>query len=324
MSILVYLENWDGKFKKSSFELVSYAKAMANKSDGEVIALSIGDVAENELQEISKYGACKVLSAQGDLYKTVDNAVYSKTISAAAKSKNCSIVVMGNNNTGKGLAPRVAVRLKAGLVSGATALPTSLNPFQVQKNVFSGKAHGVQQVNTENKVITLAQNSYMLLENELPFAHEVFDAGIGAEELKTKVMSVDKVTDKLLLNDADIVVSAGRGMKAAENWGPVEELAQVLGAATACSRPVSDEGWRGHEEHVGQTGKVIAPNLYFAFGISGAIQHLAGVSSSKVIVAVNTDAEAPIFGAADYGIIGDLKEVLPKLVEAAKSFKASM
>ncbi|NPD44125.1 MULTISPECIES: electron transfer flavoprotein subunit alpha/FixB family protein [unclassified Lentimicrobium] len=324
MSILVYLENWDGKFKKSSFELVSYAKAMAEKTGGDVTVLSIGDVSETELQELSKYGASKILSAKGDIYKSLDNAVYSKTISAAAQTQDCKIIVMANNNTGKGIAPRVAVRLKAGLVSGATALPLSIEPFQVQKNVFSGKAQGVQQVNTRNKVITLAQNSFMLMENELPFAHEVFDAGIGAEELKTELMSVDKVTDKLLLSDADIVVSAGRGMKAPENWGPVEELAQVLGAATACSRPVSDEGWRGHEEHVGQTGKVIAPNLYFAFGISGAIQHLAGVSSSKVIVAINTDAEAPIFGAADYGIIGDLKEVLPKLVEAAKSFKASV
>lgn len=324
MSILVYLENWDGKFKKSSFELVSYAKAMAEKVGSDVIALSIGDVAENELQELSKYGASKVLTVKGDVYRMVDNAVYSKTISAASKAQNCNIIVMANNNTGKGMAPRVAVRLKAGLVSGATALPLSTEPFQVQKNVFSGKSHGVQQINTANKVITLAQNSYLLVENEQPFASEEFDAGIESEELKTEVISVDKVTDKLLLSDADIVVSAGRGMKAPENWGPVEELAQVLGAATACSRPVSDEGWRGHEEHVGQTGKVIAPNLYFAFGISGAIQHLAGVSSSKVIVAVNTDAEAPIFGAADYGIIGDLKDVLPKLVEEAKSFKSSL
>ncbi len=324
MSILVYLENWDGKFKKSSFELVSYAKAIADKAGTDVIALSIGEVSDNELQELSKYGATKVLKAQNDVYKILDNAIYSKTIATAAENNNCNIVVMGNNNTGKGLAPRIAVRLKAGLVSGATSLPVSIEPFQVQKNVFSGKAKGVQQVNTNNKVVTLSQNSYMLVENELPFACEDFDAGIQTEELKTEVVSVDKVTDKLLLSDADIVVSAGRGMKAPENWGPVEELAQVLGAATACSRPVSDEGWRGHEEHVGQTGKVIAPNLYFAFGISGAIQHLAGVSSSKVIVAVNTDAEAPIFGAADYGIIGDLKEVLPKFVEAAKSYKASL
>lgn len=324
MSILVYLENWDGKFKKSSFELVSYAKALAEKAGGDVIALSIGAVAESELQQLAKYGASKVLTVNGDVYKVVDNAVYSKTISTAAQAQNCNIIVMANNNTGKGMAPRVAVRLKAGLVSGAVALPLSMEPFQVQKNVFSGKAHGVQQINTVNKVITLAQNSYLLVENELPFASEEFDTGIGSEELKTEVISVDKVTDKLLLSDADIVVSAGRGMKAPENWGPVEELAQVLGAATACSRPVSDEGWRGHEEHVGQTGKVIAPNLYFAFGISGAIQHLAGVSSSKVIVAINTDAEAPIFGAADYGIIGDLKEVLPQLVEEAKRFKASV
>ena len=324
MSVLVYLENWDGKFKKSSFELVSYAKALADKSGSETIAISIGEVEEDELQQLSKYGASKVLNVKGEVYKVMDNAIYAKTISAAAQAQSCDMIVMGNNNTGKGIAPRLAVRMKAGLVSGASSLPSSLNPFQIQKNVFNGKAQGVQQINTLNKVLTLAQNSFMILESMAPFVVENFDAGIGSEDLKAELVSVDKVTDKLLLGDAEIVVSAGRGMKAPENWGPVEELAQVLGAATACSRPVSDEGWRGHEEHVGQTGKVIAPNLYFALGISGAIQHLAGVSSSKVIVAVNTDAEAPIFGAADYGIIGDLKEVLPRLVEAAKSFKASV
>lgn len=324
MSVLVYIENWEGKFKKSSFELVSYAKSLADLIGGQAIALSIGLVENNELQQLAKYGASKVLTVSEDAFKNLDSAVFSKAISTAASTNDCQVVLMGNNNTGKGIAPRVAVRLQAGLVSGAVELPQSVNPFIIKKNIFNGKSFGFQQINTNFKVITLAQNSFGISENPVDFIREAFDTGISAGDLKTKVVSTDKVTDKLLLSDADIVISAGRGMKAPENWQPVEDLAQVLGAATACSRPVSDEGWRGHEEHVGQTGKVIAPNLYFALGISGAIQHLAGVSSSKVIVAVNTDPEAPIFGAADYGIIGDLKDVLPKLVEEAKAFKASV
>jgi electron transfer flavoprotein alpha subunit len=323
MSVLVYIENWDGNFKKSSFELVSYAKALADKTGGQAIALSIGEAKPEELELLAKYGASKVLTVDGEIFESLDSAAYAKVISSAAEKQACSIVVMANNNTGKGIAPRVAVRLKAGLASGVNALPNSVDPFIIKKSVFNGKSYGFQQINSVNKVITLAQNSFAIHENPVEFQVETFDSPIDASEIKTKIVSVDKTTDKLLLSDAEIVVSAGRGMKAPENWPPVEELAQVLGAATACSRPVSDEGWRGHEEHVGQTGKVIAPNLYFALGISGAIQHLAGVSSSKVIVAVNTDPEAPVFGAADYGIIGDLKEVLPRMVAEAKNFKAN-
>jgi len=321
MSVLVYTENWDGKFKKSSFELVSYAHAMSEQSGGETIALTIGEVASDELEKLAQYGATKVLSVVGDAYKHMDSALYAQAVAAAAQANNCQIVLMANNNEGKGIAPRVAVKLKAGLVSGATALPQSFDPFVVRKNVFNGKAIGYQQINSENKVVTLAQNSFEIKETPVSFVSETFDA--GAAESKTNVSSVDKVTDKLLLTDAEIVVSGGRGMKSADNWAPLEELAEVLGAATACSRPVSDEGWRSHEEHVGQTGKIIAPDLYFALGISGAIQHIAGVSSSKVIVAVNTDPEAPVFEAADYGIVGDLKVVLPKMVEEAKAFKAN-
>jgi len=323
MSVLVYVENWDGKFKKSSFELVSYAFAMAQQSGEQALALSIGNVPSQELEKLAQYGASKVITITGDLFSQLDSAAYAKAISMAAEANNSSLIIMGNNNTGKGIAPRVAVRMKAGLATGVTALPLNQQPFTIRKNVFNGKAFGNQEIKSTHKVMTLAQNSFEIAENPQDFQTEGFDPNIGPEELKTKVISVDKVTDKLLLVDAEIVVSGGRGMKGTENWAPIEELAQVLGAATACSRPVSDEGWRGHEEHVGQTGKVIAPNLYFALGISGAIQHLAGVSSSKVIVAVNTDPEAPVFGAADYGIIGDLKDVLPKLVEEAKAFKAS-
>jgi len=323
MSVLVYIENWDGKFKKSSFELVSYAFAIAQQNGQNAIALSIGEVANEELEKLSQYGASKVLTITGDTFSQLDSATYAKAISTVAEAQSCSIIIMAHNNTGKGIAPRVSIRMKAGLASGVTALPVSMEPFTLRKNIFNGKAYGHQEITSTNKVLTLAQNSFETIENHQSYQAESFDSEIEVAEIKTKVVSVDKITDKLLLGDAEIVVSAGRGMKGPENWGPIEELAQILGAATACSRPVSDEGWRGHEEHVGQTGKVIAPNLYFALGISGAIQHLAGVSSSKVIVAVNTDVEAPVFGAADYGIIGDLKDVLPKLVEEAKAFKAS-
>jgi len=323
MSVLVYTENWDGKFKKSSFELVSYAHAIAEQNGGDTIALTIGDVAQDELEKLAQYGATKVLTVGGDVYKNLDSAAYATAIAKAAEAMGCVMVVLGNNNSGKGIAPRIAVKLKAGLASGVTALPQSYSPLVVRKNVFNGKAIGYQQINSDKQVITLAQNSFELREAAVALQTESFDAGLSAADIKTQVQSVEKVTDKLLLTDAEIVVSGGRGMKTGDNWAPLEELASVLGAATACSRPVSDEGWRSHEEHVGQTGKIIAPDLYFALGISGAIQHIAGVSSSKVIVAVNTDPEAPVFEAADYGIIGDLKEVLPRMVEEAKAFKAN-
>jgi len=320
MSVLVYTENWDGNFKKSSFELVSYAHSIAEQNGGDAIALSIGNVDNSELEKLAQYGATKVISVNGDAFTSMDSSAFAQAVASVAEANDCKIIIIGHNNTGKGIAPRVAVKLKAGLASGATALPKSYDPLVIRKNVFNGKAIGYQQINSDYKVITLAQNSYQINEAPQAFQTEAFDV---AAENKTQVQSVDKVTDKLLLTDAEIVVSGGRGMKSGDNWAPLEELAQVLGAATACSRPVSDEGWRGHEEHVGQTGKIIAPDLYFALGISGAIQHIAGVSSSKVIVAVNTDVEAPVFESADYGIVGDLKDVLPRMVEEATKFKAS-
>ena len=321
MSVIVYTENWDGKFKKSSFELVSYAHSIAEQNGGDTIAVTIGNVAQDELEKLALYGASKTVTIGGDTYKNLDSAAYTNAITMVAEAQTCKIVVMGNNNTGKGIAPRIAVKLQAALVSGATALPQSYDPLTIRKNVFNGKAIGYQQVKSDKAVITLAQNSYKIIEAAQAFQTEAFDA-VGVET-NTQVQSVDKVSDKLLLTDAEVVVSGGRGMKSGDNWAPLEELASVLGAAIACSRPVSDEGWRSHEEHVGQTGKIIAPDLYFALGISGAIQHIAGVSSSKVIVAVNTDVEAPVFETADYGIVGDLKVVLPKMVEEAKKFKAN-
>ncbi len=317
MSVLVYTENWDGKFKKLSYELVSYASKVAEMCGGTVTALSIGNVSDDELSTLGKYGAATVLNA-GDM-AALDNQVYTGIISAAAEKSGAKIIILSNNNTGKALAPRVSVSLKAGLVSGVTALPESTDPLVVTKKVFSGKAFAKVKVLSESALLTLAQNSYELVETGGLASIEAFDAGIDSSAGKTIVKDVQKQTGKILLSDAEVVVSGGRGMKSGENWQPLEELAEVLGAAMACSRPVSDEGWRSHDEHTGQTGKIIAPNLYLAFGISGAIQHLAGVSSSKYIVAVNTDKDAPIFEAADYGIVGDALKILPELINEIKA-----
>lgn len=318
MSILVYTENWDGKFKKLSFELVSYASAIAKELNLKVTALSIGNVAEDELKKLGNYGATKVLNVNDDRFNSLDNKALSVAVANAAKAENSKIVVFAHNNLGKALSPRVAVKLNAGLVSGVTGLPVSFDPFVVKKHSFTGKAYATAQVNSDIKVLSLSQNSFELVETPNTEVVESFDPQVSDDQFSTEVKETNKVTGKVLLSDAEIVVSGGRGMKGPENWGGLEELADLLKAGLACSRPVSDEGWRGHEEHVGQTGKMIAPNLYFAFGISGAIQHLGGVSSSKVIVAINKDPEAPIFEAADYGIVGDVFKVIPQLIEGVK------
>lgn len=318
MSVLVYTENWDGKFKKLSFELVSYAAGVAEMSGGSVTALSIGNVDQDELSTLGAYGASSVLSAD-TAPEGLDNQVFTSIIAAAMEKTGSRILVMAHNNTGKALAPRLSVRLKAGLASGVTALPESASPLVVRKKVFSGKAFGKVEITTDSAILTLAQNSHEIQETGGSAAVESFNHGVDPSGTKTTIRDVQKQEGKLLLTDAEVVVSGGRGMKSGDNWGPIEELAGVLEAATACSRPVSDEGWRPHDEHTGQTGKIIAPNLYFAFGISGAIQHLAGVSSSKCIVAVNTDKDAPIFEAADYGIVGDALKVLPELITEIKA-----
>ncbi len=247
----------------------------------------------------------------------LDNRVYTGIIAEVADKEGANTVLLANNNAGKALSPRLAVRMKAGLGSGLSSLPESVNPFTISKKVFSGKATADVVINTEVKILTLSQNSFEVVEKNVDVNIDSYTPE-GSLSGSTMRKSIEKQSGKIILTDAEIVVSAGRGLKSAENWGPVEELAELLGAATACSRPVSDEGWRPHGEHTGQTGKIIAPNLYFAFGISGAIQHLAGVSGSKCIVAVNTDPDAPIFEAADYGIIGDAQKVLPELITAIK------
>lgn len=322
MSVLVYIEQADGKFKKSGFEAVSYAKAIADTQGTHLTAISIGNVAESELKELGKYGASKVLNVSSDQLKNFVNQAYASVIVEAASKENADIVVLSNSFSGKGLAPRIAVKLKAGLVDGAVELPqTEGGKFTVKKNAFSGKAFAVTELTSANKVIALNPNAFGTKESAIEAAIENFSPEIKSADLSAIVKEIVRATDKISLPDAELVVSAGRGLKGPENWGMIEELAALLGAATACSKPVSDAGWRPHSEHVGQTGIAISPNLYIAIGISGAIQHLAGVSSSKVIVVINKDPEAPFFKVADYGIVGDAFEVVPKLIEALKAHK---
>ncbi len=324
MSVLIYAENADGKFKKSTFEAVSYAKAIAAQNNTSLVALSIGNVANDELSALGKYGADKVLNVSSDQLKTFVNQAYASVIAEAAKKESANVVVLSNSFSGKGLAPRVGVKLSAGVADGAVSLPEqSGGKFTLKKTAFSGKAFAVVELTSDNKVISLTPNSYKVVETAAAGTVEEFKSDVKDSDFKTIVKEIVKATDKVSLPDAEIVVSGGRGLKGPENWGMIEELANLLGAATACSKPVSDAGWRPHSEHVGQTGIAVSPNLYIAIGISGAIQHLAGISSSKVIVVINKDPEAPFFKVADYGIVGDAFEVVPKLIEAVKSYKAS-
>ncbi|HVW13143.1 MAG TPA: electron transfer flavoprotein subunit alpha/FixB family protein [Mucilaginibacter sp.] len=324
MPVLIYAENANGQFKKSAFEAVSYARAIADKLNTSLTAISIGDVKADHLAALGKYGADKILNVSNDKLKQFVNQAYASVIADAAKKENAEIVVLSNSFSGRGLAPRISVKLQAGVADGAVSLPEiSGGKFTVKKTAFSGKAFATVELTSVNKVISLAPNSYKVTEKQAAGKIEDFNAEVKDSDFKTMIKEIVQSTDKVSLPDAEIVVSGGRGMKGPENWGMIEELAGLLGAATACSKPVSDAGWRPHSEHVGQTGIAISPNLYIAVGISGAIQHLAGVSSSKVIVVVNKDPEAPFFKVADYGIVGDAFEVLPKLIAAVKEYKAS-
>jgi len=324
MPVLVYTENADGKFKKSTFEAVSYARAIADENNTDLVAISIGDVSNEQLTALGKYGAEKVLNVSNAKLKNFINQAYASVIADAAKKEGADIVVLSNSFSGRGLAPRIAVKLQAGVADGAVALPEQTgSKFTVKKTAFSGKAFAIVELTSANKVISLTPNSYKVIDNGGTATVEDYAAEGNASDFKAMIKEIVRSTDKVSLPDADIVVSAGRGLKGPENWGMVEELAGLLGAALACSKPVSDAGWRPHSEHVGQTGIAVSPNLYIAIGISGAIQHLAGVSSSKVIVVINKDPEAPFFKVADYGIVGDAFEVVPKLIAAVKEYKAS-
>lgn len=322
MSVLVYIQNFNGKLKKQNLELASYAVKIADAKGETVVGIVMGEIDNSEIERLAKYGVSKVLKAGDAVLNTRINRLFTQVIEKAVTVENVNAIIFPDNNEGKALAPRLSVKLKAGFVSGVMELPSSYEPFVVSKRAFSGKAFANVKVNSPIKILSLMNNSFGLYENSTELAIEDFAHGVNLVDIKSKVVDSKMFDEGISLFDADIVVSGGRGMKSADNWKPIEELAEVLGAATACSRPVSDDGWRTHNEHVGQTGKVIAPNLYFAFGISGAIQHVAGVSGAKCIVAINNDSDAPIFQVADYGILDDAQKVLPKLVEAFKEFKS--
>ena len=320
MSVLVYTESEEGKFKKIAFEAVSYAKGIASILGTSVIAVSING---NQTDQLGKYGASKVLNVSSDKLENFNASAYADVIAQAAEKEAANIVVISSSANCKYLAPLLAINMEAGYVPNAIELPSSVAPFKIKSNVFSNKAFANSEITTEKKLIGLAKNAFGVVENETSSIQENFSPAISEDDLLTKVTALEKSNDKITIADADIVVSAGRGLKGPENWGMIEELAETLGAATACSKPVSDLGWRPHSEHVGQTGKPVSSNLYIAIGISGAIQHLAGVNSSKVKVVINSDSEAPFFKAADYGIVGDAFEYVPQLIEKLKEFKSN-
>nr|WP_299031164.1 electron transfer flavoprotein subunit alpha/FixB family protein [uncultured Tenacibaculum sp.] len=315
MSVLVFADSSEGKFKKTAFEVVSYGKKVAEQLGSDLVVLTING---GDASELYTYGAEKVVEVKNDL-SSFNAKAYASIIKQVAEAKGANTVIIDSSVDGLTVGPLVAVALEAGYASNAVALPSSTSPFVVKRKAFSNKGFNNTEISTEKKVIGVAKNSYGAHENAVSGSAESFDATLP--DLGVKSENINRATGKVTIADADIVVSAGRGLKGPENWGMVEELADVLGAATACSKPVSDLGWRPHSEHVGQTGKPVASNLYIAIGISGAIQHLAGINASKVKVVVNTDPEAPFFKAADYGIVGDAFEVVPQLVEKLKAFK---
>jgi electron transfer flavoprotein alpha subunit len=317
MQVLVFIDHIDGHIKKASLEAASYGAKIAEQTGGTAEAVVLGN--PSDLETLGKQGIKKVYQVQNENLNVIDSQVYTKILEQVVQKAGSQLIVFSNNSTGKTIAPRLSVRLKAGLVSGAVALPDTSNGFIVRKNVFSGKAFAQVSVTSDIKIIALNPNSFSIAEGDGTIEIVPFEA--TADAPKIKVTGSTKTSGKVALTEADVVVSAGRGLKGPENWKMVEELADLLGAALACSRPVADAHWRPHNEHVGQTGIAIAPNLYIAIGISGAIQHLAGVNRSKVIVVVNKDAEAPFFKAADYGIVGDAFEVVPKMIEAVKKVK---
>jgi electron transfer flavoprotein alpha subunit len=317
MSVLVYTESENGKFKKAALEVVSYAKAVADQMGTTVTAVAIN---AEDGASLGVYGASKVMAVSNGDLNTFNAKKHAAVIEQAAKQDGSNVVILSSSADSKYLAPLLAVGLEAGYVSNVVEAPSSTAPFTVKRTAFTNKAFANTEISTDVKIVGLSNNSFGLVESGGSASVEDFSPAIP--DSGVNVASVDKATDKVTIADAEVVVSGGRGLKGPENWGMVEELADVLGAATACSKPVSDLGWRPHSEHVGQTGKPVASNLYIAIGISGAIQHLAGINASKVKVVVNTDPEAPFFKAADYGIVGDAFEVVPTLIEKLKAFKA--
>ena len=321
MAVLVYAESWNGSFKKATFEAVSYAAQLANKIGTDAIAITIAH--QGDANELGNYGANKILTITDETLNTFNNQSYANAIVAASNHVNAETVVISNTNNGKAIAPIIAAKREAALITNAIELPSTLSPFTIKRKAFSSKAYALFSTDSNLKVISITPNTIGVHQSQVDTSVESFNYNATDSDQRLKSISVDKATGKIPLTEAELVVSAGRGLKGPENWGMIEELADLLGAATACSKPVSDIGWRSHSEHVGQTGIAINPQLYIAVGISGAIQHLAGVNASKNIVVINTDPEAPFFKAADYGIVGDAFEVVPRLIEAIKTHKSN-
>ena len=315
MSVLVYAESEGGKLKKVAFEVASYGKAVADQIGAEVIAVTFN---ASDADALGNYGVSKVMNiaAEGNF----DAKIYASGIQQAAAEAGAKVVVVSSSADSRYLTPLLAIGLEAGYATNVVAAPSSLSPFTVKRSAFTNKAFTQTEISSDVKIIGVSNNAFGLVENATSCTVEDFAPALAGSTIT--VESVDKATDKVTIADAEVVVSGGRGLKGPENWHLIEDLADTLGAATACSKPVSDMGWRPHSEHVGQTGKPVASNLYIAIGVSGAIQHLAGINSSKVKVVINNDPEAPFFKAADYGIVGDAFEVVPQLIEKLKAFKA--
>jgi len=318
MSVLIYAESAEGKIKKVAFELASYAKKVAEQLGTTVTALTVN---ADDVTVLGNYGVDKVLKVTNADLKTFNAKAYAEVLKQAAQKEGAKVVIVSSTTDSLYLAPLAAIALEAGYASNVVALPESTSPFVVKRTAFSNKAFNFTAIDTDVKVLAIGKNSYGIFENTAAATTEDFTPTVTLDGVK--VENVEKVTGKVTIADAEIVVSAGRGLKGPENWGMIEELAQVLGAATACSKPVSDLDWRPHSEHVGQTGKPVASNLYIAVGISGAIQHIAGINSSKIKVVINNDPEAPFFKVADYGVIGDAFQIVPELIKKLKEFKAS-
>ena len=321
MSVLIYVESNGSEIKKSSHDAVSYGVQVASKLGGTATVVAVGDIPQDQLIALGNFGATSVLNVTGAAFNQSNPSATAAAVIEAAKKVGAKVVVLPKSTLVDSIISKVASQLKAGVVTNVTELPETGSGFQVKRSIFTGKAFATVSINSDVKVITLAKNAYQGTETGGKATVDVLAVSLSDSDIKVKTTNVEKMSGELLLTEAEIVVSGGRGFKGPENWGLLLDLAKALGAATGCSKPVSDMDWRPHHEHVGQTGVKVAPNLYIAIGISGAIQHLAGVNASKCIVVINKDPEAPFFKAADYGIVGDLFEVLPKLTAAAKLLK---
>ena len=317
MPVITYIESSNGKIKKNGFELASYSSELAELLNTTAIALTVN---VSDCSELGNYGISKVLKISNDSLNEFNASKYADIIAQAVNKTGANTIVVSSSLDSKYLAPILSANIEAAYINNVISLPSNLDPFTVKRTAFTNKAFSDTSSNSEKVIVGLSNNSFGLIENSISIDEEIFEVSISNSNLS--VESSEKVSGKISIADADIVVSAGRGMKGPENWNLIEDLADTLGAATACSKPVSDMGWRPHSEHVGQTGKPVATNLYIAIGISGAIQHLAGINSSKIKVVINSDPEAPFFKAADYGIVGDAFDVVPRLNEKLKEFKA--